>query len=721
MRCGVKWLAVVALVSGCIDGVDPGVGGVIPPWPHAPGTADPHAPKARGDLVLEARPDAAPRFVSRELEAAACEVSERCVQADGRRTLLTVPLAVRNLGSAPVSLRSGLFQPGGCGEGRALRGFFRAELRTLDGEKQLERLLSLPCASDSDAVEGEECTLALDQGASLTVPDDPCQVLDVTDLSAGSYVLRVTANARHQLRESDHGNNSLEWRLDYPGCAGAPCGQGCCPDGVACVDDVCLLPDLRVNRRAAGQALWLTEHTVADNACELDERCVTGTGRRRLLRFESRVENWGPGTLNVGPRENNPLFEYSSCRQRYLFKDFVDQSLRGLDGSMVVEGHKQSFCLFGMEPNWDAPPAPPGTAPPAAVTCNELPAGWSDVYGVDSPCQWIDVTDVPEGDYVLRVAVNPRGSILEAAPDDNVAKVPLHLPRDTPQGCAPRPEFCGDAEDQDCDDTPDAWDPDCWSGCALDDEQCVETVPAAGNELCPNAHELLAQGTYASSISAQAATAAPDACGAGGGAVYYRFTLPAPRIVYLSSLRSDFDSVLSLHPGDCDQAPLRCADDGCGTLNDHFAQRLEAGSYVVAVRAKRPGEGGQVRLGFVTAHPGGARVLDAPGSLEGDTRAADDNLDVCQPRAEFVPEQVFAFASCGGVVQASASGRGRFEPMLALRANGIEGTPLACSAASGAAPAEARIESSVPRGLTFLAIEARGSGEDGRYRLSLSF
>ena len=32
--------------------------------------------------------------------------------------------------------------------------------------------------------------------------------------------------------------------------------------------------------------------------------------------------------------------------------------------------------------------------------------GWADVYGTGLQCQWIDVTDVPDGNYRLRVRVN---------------------------------------------------------------------------------------------------------------------------------------------------------------------------------------------------------------------------------------------------------------------------------------------------------------------------
>ena len=32
--------------------------------------------------------------------------------------------------------------------------------------------------------------------------------------------------------------------------------------------------------------------------------------------------------------------------------------------------------------------------------------GWSDLYGNGLDCQWIDITGVPEGDYIVRVSIN---------------------------------------------------------------------------------------------------------------------------------------------------------------------------------------------------------------------------------------------------------------------------------------------------------------------------
>ena len=41
-----------------------------------------------------------------------------------------------------------------------------------------------------------------------------------------------------------------------------------------------------------------------------------------------------------------------------------------------------------------------------------LSAGWADVYSSDLDCQWLDVTGVPEGDYLLRMEEAPAPDLV---------------------------------------------------------------------------------------------------------------------------------------------------------------------------------------------------------------------------------------------------------------------------------------------------------------------
>ena len=48
--------------------------------------------------------------------------------------------------------------------------------------------------------------------------------------------------------------------------------------------------------------------------------------------------------------------------------------------------------------------------------------------GADLDCQWIDVTDIEPGRYLLRVEVNSGRSLLESTFENNVLTVQVDIP-----------------------------------------------------------------------------------------------------------------------------------------------------------------------------------------------------------------------------------------------------------------------------------------------------
>ena len=57
-----------------------------------------------------------------------------------------------------------------------------------------------------------------------------------------------------------------------------------------------------------------------------------------------------------------------------------------------------------------------------------ISVGWADEYSDWLDCQYIDVTRVPGGNYILQVTVNPSGVIAEKNYSNNVARVPVTIP-----------------------------------------------------------------------------------------------------------------------------------------------------------------------------------------------------------------------------------------------------------------------------------------------------
>ena len=276
------------------------------------------------------------------------------------------------------------------------------------------------------------------------------------------------------------------------------CGRQCCPLGTECVDDDCPLPDLYVNGDAAEP--FVGTKIFAEDACELDPSegpCVGGPGVRTLLRFTTQTPNIGEGDLFLGAPEDYPefyLFDSCPSHNHPHFNSYAKYELLDADGKVVGLGGKRAFCLL----DWG-----PGDLSEARFNCDfqGISAGWFDDYGSYLSCQWIDITEVPSGDYTLRISLNFEGLLTEASYDNNVTEIPVEIPSNScTRGCATDPDCCltdeGCDGDKSCDscrgifdtddcaicgDTADVDCPDytsCPEGCTKDDaECCVEGDP----------------------------------------------------------------------------------------------------------------------------------------------------------------------------------------------------------------------------------------------------
>jgi hypothetical protein len=186
------------------------------------------------------------------------------------------------------------------------------------------------------------------------------------------------------------------------------------------------LPDLGVleeDQRRSARIQW--QDFPADH-CAVVEGCVSGTGRRKLLRFDTTTPNYGPGEVFVGDPRNNARAIFSSCHHHYHVQDYADYRLLDMAGNMVARGHKQAFCLVDL---WQVPGLG-GSRDPKYVDCGfqGISAGWADIYNSGLDCQWIDITGVPSGRYILEVVVNPARMIQERDYSNNTARTEVVIP-----------------------------------------------------------------------------------------------------------------------------------------------------------------------------------------------------------------------------------------------------------------------------------------------------
>ncbi len=206
------------------------------------------------------------------------------------------------------------------------------------------------------------------------------------------------------------------------------CGEQCCPLGTACDgSNTCALPDIWVDTDRLNSSLTFTTETFPADDCALVEGCVEQAGQRTLLRFDTTTPNTGNGPLHLGDPNDNlnaDLFEYSDCHNHFHFNSYARYFVTDADGNVVADGHKQAFCLIDFEV-YNADSAGPQTY---GCSYQGISKDWADTYYSGLDCQWVDVTDVPPGDYFLTIELNFEEVLAELDYSNNTATVPITIP-----------------------------------------------------------------------------------------------------------------------------------------------------------------------------------------------------------------------------------------------------------------------------------------------------
>lgn len=166
----------------------------------------------------------------------------------------------------------------------------------------------------------------------------------------------------------------------------------------------------------------ITYRYIHANSCEMAERCVSGTGWRRLLQFATSDENVGNSTLTIGgvdytlsghagELDTHNLFEFSACHAHYHFKYYGSFDWEG-KASDTIDNHKQAFCLQSTARTANRETSPLHNAF-AGCDFQGVEAGWVDQYKAGLPCQWLDITDSATGTGARAFTSNPQGLLCE--------------------------------------------------------------------------------------------------------------------------------------------------------------------------------------------------------------------------------------------------------------------------------------------------------------------
>ena len=191
----------------------------------------------------------------------------------------------------------------------------------------------------------------------------------------------------------------------------------------------------------------------------------SGASLRRLLRFDGFVHNAGPGAVAVrgssrlsdvmGTREQlvdhrggapvaqampadaSVRWEPEDGHDHWHLRAAARYSLWDASGAAQIGvAEKVGFCLMDSEPvaaTWSSRRFASNCAqdaPAASQVTMGVAAGWRDVYDRSLAFQWVDISDVAPGRYLLRSEVDPDDVIEEtpAGETNAPADVPVTIP-----------------------------------------------------------------------------------------------------------------------------------------------------------------------------------------------------------------------------------------------------------------------------------------------------
>jgi hypothetical protein len=220
----------------------------------------------------------------------------------------------------------------------------------------------------------------------------------------------LDTNTTYYIRVGDVASNcsdTIQWAINYIGAiTGCMDPSACNFNPMATLPGTCYYsphpscvgPDLVINQQSIENSLNIG-NTTATN-CEVVEGCLAGYGNRTILRFDTRIENIGQLDYYIGNPTNNPSqFNFVNCHGHAHYEGYADYVLYDSNGNALPIGRKNGFCVMDLQ-------CPVGI--PAQYGCSNMgiTAGCADIYGSGLSCQWIDITDVADGDYTLAVKVN---------------------------------------------------------------------------------------------------------------------------------------------------------------------------------------------------------------------------------------------------------------------------------------------------------------------------
>lgn len=188
------------------------------------------------------------------------------------------------------------------------------------------------------------------------------------------------------------------------------------------------------------------------------ELYIAGSASNKLLRFSTTFVNLGPGPLEIfghqdyeneltyaaqyiyakgapGVYQDIGSFELHPTHNHWHVDNHVQYQLWSIaeDGSkkeMLSDTGKFSFCIWD-EHTYDLTIEGAPQTREYTFVCNAdrqgMSVGWGDTYAARVDGQELDITDIPDGEYILYYDVNPDRKIYETTFDNNTGQIRIRI------------------------------------------------------------------------------------------------------------------------------------------------------------------------------------------------------------------------------------------------------------------------------------------------------
>lgn len=211
---------------------------------------------------------------------------------------------------------------------------------------------------------------------------------------------------------------------------------------------VAVLGFFTVRAVAAGELLPNLE------ALPPSKMCLThSSGNTTLLQFEATSWNSGRGPLEVVAQKTigkkrkidqriyrddgtyrsslAGFFVWHAAHNHFHVADYAHYIVEPVDapGASPRIGTKTSFCLGDNAYINSAVSSYYHScgSPTQSGVIQGLSVGWGDTYHIFTIDQEVDVTGLPDGDYLLKMVVDPKKRLIESDDTDNTGEVLIHL------------------------------------------------------------------------------------------------------------------------------------------------------------------------------------------------------------------------------------------------------------------------------------------------------